>query len=169
MSILGGKEATMRAAMAAGCVLAVALGSAQAPGNPAANGREALMQVDLEFGRAAARDGLTGWLAYHAADAVIFPTGGPIVTGLEAIKAAYAKSGFTPAGLTWTPAGAELAASGELGYTYGTWEWRGTDRDGKPALERGKYLTVWRRQADGGWKLAADIGNTDAPRPAATP
>ena len=159
----------MRTVLAVACMLAAALGSAQAPKDSKPDGREALKQVDLEFGRAAARDGLAGWLAYHAADAVIFPTGGPIVAGLDAIKALYARSGFTPAGLSWTPAGAELAASGELGYTYGTWEWRGTDRDGRPAVERGKYLTVWRQQADGGWKLAADIGNTDAPRPASTP
>ena len=131
--------------------------------------REELKRVDIEFCRASAARGLDGWLAYHANDAVIFPPAGPIVRGLAAIKERYAKTGFTPAALTWTPAGAEVAASGELGYTYGTWEWNGKGPDGRPLVERGKYATIWKKQADGNWKFVLDIGNEEPRAPVEVP
>jgi hypothetical protein len=36
---------------------------------------------------------------------------------------------------------------------------------GKPAIEKGKAVTVWNKQGDT-WKAVADISNTDAPPPA---
>jgi hypothetical protein len=33
----------------------------------------------------------------------------------------------------------------------------------KVLIERGKYVTVYKKQADGGWKAVADIDNEDAP------
>jgi ketosteroid isomerase-like protein len=34
---------------------------------------------------------------------------------------------------------------------------------GKPIAERGKYVEIWREQADGGWKCIVDIFNSDLP------
>ncbi len=52
--------------------------------------------------------------------------------------------------LTWEPEFAE--ASGDLGYTYGTYTRATSDTDGNKAVETGLYVTVWRRNADGAWK-----------------
>src|SRR6266550_3141383 len=41
-----------------------------------------------------------------------------------------------------------------------------TDDTGKPSVDRGKYVAVWKKQADGNWKVALDIWNTDLPLPA---
>jgi ketosteroid isomerase-like protein len=41
------------------------------------------------------------------------------------------------------------------------------DSKGKPVQERGKYLTVWRKQADGNWRVVIDTFNSDAPPPKA--
>jgi ketosteroid isomerase-like protein len=39
-------------------------------------------------------------------------------------------------------------------------------RDGRWAADgSGNYVTIWRRQPDGSWKVAVDIGNQDAPPP----
>lgn len=126
-----------------------------------------LVALDEEFGRASAEKGLEGWLSFFAEDAAIFPRNAPIVRGKSAIREQYAKTHFTPEGLTWKPAAAD--ASGDLGYTYGTWQWTGKDADGKPVTQTGKYLTEWKKQKDGTWKVVADFGAPDLPPPPEKP
>lgn len=60
--------------------------------------------------------------------------------------------------LDWAPQRAEVAASLDLGWTWGEWRLLESAATGKP-LAHGKYLRVWRRGGDGAWKLAADIAN----------
>ena len=40
------------------------------------------------------------------------------------------------------------------------------DKDGKPTVSRGKYITVWRKGKDGAWKVVADLGNAVPVKPA---
>ena len=35
-----------------------------------------------------------------------------------------------------------------------------------PIEDRGKYLTIWRKQADGSWKVQRGTFNSDLPLPA---
>jgi ketosteroid isomerase-like protein len=50
--------------------------------------------------------------------------------------------------------------SGDLGYTYGVWKSSRPGEDGKPEVSYGKYVTIWRKQHNGVWRLALDIGNS---------
>ncbi len=125
--------------------------------------RAALIRTDTAFAQASAARGLDGWLAFFAEDATIFPPDGTVVSGLEAIRAHYRATGFTPAGLAWRPLGAEVAAAGDLGYTFGTWTLTGAA--GGAVVRKGSYVTVWRRGGDGGWKVVADIGSSAPARP----
>jgi ketosteroid isomerase-like protein len=59
--------------------------------------------------------------------------------------------------LSWYPAVAGIARAGDLGYTTGPWEFKGDIHDAKP-VAWGHFLTVWRRQPDGSWKFAIDLG-----------
>ena len=122
--------------------------------------RAALIRTDAAFAQASAARGLAGWLAFFAGDATIFPPDGTIVSGLDAIRAHYRATGFTPAGLAWQPRGAEVAEDGDLGYTFGTWTLSAGN-----VVRTGTYLTVWRRGGDGGWKVVADIGNSGPVHP----
>ena len=56
----------------------------------------------------------------------------------------------------WEPSFAELAGSGEMGWTTGPWEFHPTPD--KPAAAFGHFVTVWKRVADGSWRAAVDIG-----------
>src|SRR5262249_39536644 len=70
--------------------------------------------------------------------------------------------------LVWTPEFADISAAGDLGYTTGPWERRpGAGQGGAPAF--GHFVTLWRKQADGKWKAALDIGISHpmVPRPTA--
>jgi ketosteroid isomerase-like protein len=68
--------------------------------------------------------------------------------------------------LTWQPTRADVSRSGDLGYTVGSFERKSSDPQGNPAVRRGKYVTIWKKQADGNWKVVVDIGNLDQPPPA---
>ncbi len=56
--------------------------------------------------------------------------------------------------LTWYPVLADVAQSGDLGYTTGPWTML---QNGQPQAT-GEYVTVWRKQPDGQWKFAVNMG-----------
>ncbi|MGA8309112.1 MAG: nuclear transport factor 2 family protein, partial [Terriglobales bacterium] len=60
---------------------------------------------------------------------------------------------------------AEMAASGDLGYTFGNYVLKSKDKDGHAVAHYGKYATVWKKQKDGSWKVVMDMGNS-SPNPA---
>ena len=54
------------------------------------------------------------------------------------------------------------SAAGDLGYTLGTWQSTHYNEAGKGQVTTGKYVTIWRKQADGSWKVVFDGGNPDS-------
>jgi len=50
-----------------------------------------------------------------------------------------------------------------LAFSQGVFEITISDSDGKPVTDYGKYVAVWKKQANGEWKAVADIGNPDHP------
>jgi ketosteroid isomerase-like protein len=122
-----------------------------------------LMRVDTEFA-ARARAGLSeAFREYAATEAISLPMGEAPVHGRDAV--ANSLSALPPGELNWTPMAADVAQSGDLGYTWGTYIFRARTGDGQPKVSYGKYVTVWKRQPDGSWKFIVDIGNTSPPPP----
>ena len=66
--------------------------------------------------------------------------------------------------LSWQPTFADIARAGDMGYTTGPWEYKSDIHDAK-AVAFGNFLTVWKKQADGSWKFAIDLGISN-PQPA---
>jgi ketosteroid isomerase-like protein len=66
--------------------------------------------------------------------------------------------------LSWYPANAGMARAGDLGYTTGPWEFKPDIHDAR-SVAWGHFLTVWKRQPDGSWKFAIDLGISN-PEPA---
>jgi uncharacterized protein (TIGR02246 family) len=88
----------------------------------------------------------------------------PILTGKEAVAKFIARSFTAPDyKIAWHPNQADVARSGELGYTSGTYELSFKDASGKAIADRGKYLMVWKKRADGTWSVLFDISNSDLP------
>lgn len=112
-----------------------------------------LLKADTDFAALTAQRGLDGFLAYLAEGVLKFGEKGKLLTTKEQAREQLKRSFDTPGfQLRWKPLGAEVAASGDLGYTWGEYE-------AAPAGRRGHYLTVWKRQKDGTWKVVADVGN----------
>lgn len=125
----------------------------------------ALLKMEAEFQKATAERGWDGYVSYFAEDGVELPNGESAVKGKQAVRKSLGD--WTPGmSLTWTPAGAGMAASGDLGYTYGEYTLKSKDKDGHPVVRYGKYMTVWKKQNDGNWKVAADMGNNSPPHEA---
>lgn len=120
--------------------------------------KRALLDTDMDFARTSEEKGAPEAFAeFLAADAMLLPEGELPIQGRDAIKVHQAAG---PQGLlTWKPRGVEIAGSGDLGYTWGAYEFREKNPDGRPAVHNGKYVTTWRKQADGSWKAALLIKN----------
>ncbi|HKC42128.1 MAG TPA: hypothetical protein VKC15_21475 [Gemmatimonadales bacterium] len=112
-----------------------------------------LLAADSAFAAlSVARGAQAAFLSVAANEAILLgPPGAPMTHGRDAIGAAFAEFP-ADAVLDWAPVTAVIAGSGDLGCTVGE----------ASILARhsySKYLTVWKRQADGAWKFVADGGN----------
>ena len=56
--------------------------------------------------------------------------------------------------LSWVPEGAQIATSGDMGFTYGIYSLEGED-----TVFKGTYVTIWKKQADGKWKFVMNSIN----------
>jgi ketosteroid isomerase-like protein len=122
-----------------------------------------LIRTDIEFSDTAQKLGVgEAFLLYADEGATMLPSGGDAVTGKEEVRKQFADfpKGAT---LVWKPFRADVAQSGELGYTLGTDESRAPGPDGKTVTRYGKYCSVWKKK-DGRWKWVVNVG-TPSPSP----
>lgn len=56
-----------------------------------------------------------------------------------------------------------VMVGGDLAVETGTFEWTLLPKGGKEIKDKGKYMTVWKRNSDGSWKIVRDINNSDLP------
>jgi ketosteroid isomerase-like protein len=57
----------------------------------------------------------------------------------------------------------DLILNGDIAVESGSYEMTLQPKGGKQFVDKGKYLTVWKRQTDGSWKIVRDINNTNLP------
>ena len=127
-----------------------------------------LIKMEAAFDQATLERGLDGFMSFFAEDGVVLmPNIGP-VKGRAAIRktkeAGFARPGFS---LRWKPEYADIAASGDIGYTYGPYTLTFNGADGIKVTRTGRYFTIWKKQKDGTWKVMLDNGVQDDPPPAA--
>jgi len=133
------------------------------PEGKSGDGAEVLLQLEAKVAADVAKVGHAGFFSHWSGDYVELVDGGGIVSGNDMRKQPPWPQGAL---LTWMPIHAEMAASGDLGYVYGTWTFTTKDKAGRTEVEYGKYTTIWKKQKDGQWKVAASIGNS-SPTPKA--
>lgn len=118
--------------------------------------RSALLQVEEDYSKlVASKKTIDSFLSLMADDVRLFRMNAFPAVGKQATQAALvAKQGV----LTWQPVKADVSRSGDLGYTYGSYEFKANGGDGKSA-ENGSYVRIWKRQKGGNWKVVLDILN----------
>jgi ketosteroid isomerase-like protein len=118
-----------------------------------------LFSLERRFAAAVAQGGGAAFASYFDPDGMTMANRQNPLIGQAAI-AAHATWSPTAYQLTWTPEGGELSPSGDMGYTWGQYEGRSTT---SAAVESGRYMTVWKKEPDGSWKIVMDTSNEDPP------
>ncbi len=102
-------------------------------------------------------------MPYYADDAVSMPSSAPMLKGKEAIKNysdEMVKSGMKFTSVKFTTS--EIGGSGNLAYEIGTYE-MSLELGPTKIEDNGKYMTLWKKQADGSWKVYAETWNSSVP------
>ncbi len=151
----------MKSSLIAASLLAL-LPAALGADTPAGRATAGLLAADMAFSaRASAAGVLQAFLEVATPETKLLSNAGK---GVDAVRSEY-RDMPASATLTWTPSEAEVSASGDMGYTWGRYTYSDPGSKGKPVVLTGTYVTIWRRQADGSWKVALDGGTVDPKAP----
>lgn len=124
----------------------------------AVNAKSEVMQADADFNKATQERRLEGWMEYMADD-VVLDRGGRAAVGKEAVRKELTPQWSDPRfKLTWKPDDGHVFESGDFGFSWGHWQLEAPAKDGSLQRRTGQYLTVWRKQKDGSWKVIWDGG-----------
>jgi ketosteroid isomerase-like protein len=123
-------------------------------------GKMILFELEARFAKDVLERGGAAFADWFAEDGVALGNGQPPSVG----RVAIAKSAnWKPKDyqLIWTPTDAMMGPSGDMGYTWGHFEGRSKDANGNPVTTTGRYMTIWRKQPDGVWKVVLDAGSNE--------
>jgi uncharacterized protein (TIGR02246 family) len=155
------------------CLLSVGLGSC-GPGGSAtkpdtgtttAQDRAAIDSVRNQYAATWKSANAEQMATLYTSDAAVLYPNQAAVVGSTAIQA-YFKTFFDQfVQEIFELTSEEIEVTGPWAFDRGTYRWRATPRAGGPPIEdNGKYLVILRRQANGSWKVARDMDNSDRPQ-----
>jgi ketosteroid isomerase-like protein len=127
--------------------------------------RRAIIAADRAFSESSVSgDGIEAWIDAFAADGTMFPRLGK-ATGHDEIRRIMAPQFGVPGlELTWEPTTVTVAAAADYAYSIGRWRLENTNPLAPVGLAgTGNYVTIWRKEGDGSWKVMVNIGNLDLP------
>ncbi len=118
-----------------------------------------IMMEDRAFNTAVNDQGPSQWSMYFSPDGSVIEEGVGLIEGQESIQAAFDEAIYSGelAGLRWNPNSAEVSLTGDLGYTVGSFATEETDSAGVRSKVLGLYVSIWRRQDDGTWKVEMNL------------
>lgn len=123
--------------------------------------RAAIEKEIAGFVAAANAGDAAGLAGFYTGDATLLPPGSPAVKGHAGIQAfwqAFLSSGASDPKLRVV----EVDVVGDTAIEIGAFEANMPNPQGGAAAASGKYVVVWKRQADGGIKMAVDIFNLNS-------
>ena len=125
---------------------------------------EELKNVDRAFSDLSAERGMNhAFLHYISDEGVLLRPNRLPVEGADKIRELFS-SPDSVITLSWEPLYGFVSASGELGYTYGTYLYESQTTEGVSMKDEGTYVTIWRKNENGDWKFVLDSGNSGLSR-----
>ncbi len=145
-----------------GCVGMLAMTLACSKDTSAAD-MQAIKNKEVAWNKDIATKDPAKFVQYYADDATVLLPNEPIIKGISDIKSVLTTM-LQDKNFALTFQSDKLEVSGDLGYSQGAYSMTISDsKTGNPATDKGKYLTVWKKQADGNWKAIEDMNNSDLP------
>ena len=124
--------------------------------------RRALQTTDVSFSKLVITSGpAEAFYQFLAPGGTVLLQDTSPLEGREVVRIHFAASPQIV--LDCQPSGAEISAGGDLGYTWGTFEIRKQLEDGKIKNIYGKYVSVWKKQADSTWRIVLHSSNSSPP------
>lgn len=108
--------------------------------------------------------GADGYASFVTEDAVFLPPNAERVDGRGGVRELMLQ--FTQAedfSIDWKATSIEVAADGKLAYAIGTFEFSLKDAAGNPVSDKGKFVDVYKKQADGSWQCSVGMWSSDLP------
>ncbi len=118
--------------------------------------KQEIIDAESDFARMAGEKGLKVAFVEFAAVNAVIKRGGEIIKGRNDIGKYYAGQTKGNAKLAWEPQYIDVAASGDLAYTYGPYTYSFLDSLDNAIESTGFFHTVWKRQPGGAWKFVYD-------------
>lgn len=114
-----------------------------------------MIKTDQAFSNMSRQNGIKkAFLEFMDDDGILLRPYHMPVIGADAIDF-LSQADDTSYALTWKPDAADIASSGNFGFTYGIYRLRVND-----TLLSGTYVNIWKKQTDGKWKFVLNTGNS---------
>lgn len=120
------------------------------------NTSDDVLNADIAFSDMSRQVGMKkAFLQYIDNEGTLLRPGHPPLIGADAIDfiSALSDTAYT---LSWSPMHADIAKSGDLGYTYGTYQLKLKD-----SIIKGTYVNIWKKENNGEWKFILNSDNPD--------
>jgi ketosteroid isomerase-like protein len=98
---------------------------------------------------------------FYTEDAITLPPNAPAVKGQEAIIA-FVQKLFPPV-FDYNQELLEIEGFANLAYDLETWSMTTAPPGGQAFTDTGKLIWIWRKQADGSWKVWREMWSSDLP------
>lgn len=118
-----------------------------------------LADVDRFYSKLSEEKGMNeAFLTMFDTEGVLLQINKSPIEGYQAIRDLLMSQNDSHFTLTWEPSFAKVAASGDLGYTYGLYKVK--DKSDDPNENEGTYITIWQKNINNEWKAILDTGNS---------
>jgi len=126
---------------------------------------KAVREADEQWSKVAGAKDLDKTVSFYDDDALVLAPNQSMVASKDGIRNLW--KGFLDSltSISWKTTRVEISKSGDMACLVGTYET--TMKDG--TVDRGKYCEVWKKKADGKWKVATDMFSSDLPAAATSP
>lgn len=119
--------------------------------------KQEILDTEHDFAEMAKKEGIKKAFLNYAADDVVLLRSKKLVEGKKAMDEFFGIPNESEhENLEWAPDFVDVAASGDLGYTYGKFTYSAIDSTGNKIESAGIFHTVWKKQSDGKWKFVWD-------------
>jgi ketosteroid isomerase-like protein len=118
--------------------------------------KQQILATEKQFETMVKNEGMAKGFTYYAADSAVINRNSYLLKGKDSIMANYSQQWYKNIDLKWNATFVDVAASCDLGYTYGNYTYAVIDSSGRVKESKGFFHTVWKKQTDGSWKYVWD-------------